>query len=64
MWRDTILVAGNIPGKTTTLALSIYSLVQLGKDQEAFSLVAVAVLIAFIAVFLSEQLLRKKKELR
>jgi molybdate transport system permease protein len=60
----TILVAGNIPGKTTTLALSIYSLVQLGKDQEAFSLVAVAVLIAFIAVFLSEQLLRKKKELR
>ncbi len=60
----TILVAGNIPGKTTTLALSIYSLVQLGKDQEAFSLVAIAVLIAFIAVFLSEQLLRKKKELR
>jgi molybdate transport system permease protein len=60
----TILVAGNIPGKTTTLALSIYSLVQLGKDQEAFSLVAVAVFIAFIAVFLSEQLLRKKKELR
>jgi len=60
----TILVAGNIPGKTTTLSLSIYSLVQLGKDREAFSLVAVSVVIAFIAVFLSEQLLRKKREIR
>lgn len=59
----TILVAGNIPGKTTTLSLSIYNLVQLGKDREAFSLVAVSVVIAFIAVFLSEQLLRKKREI-
>jgi molybdate transport system permease protein len=58
----TILVAGNIPGKTTTLSLSIYSLVQLGKDREAFSLVAVSILIAFGAVFLSEQLLKKKRE--
>ncbi|MBV9129805.1 MAG: molybdate ABC transporter permease subunit, partial [Verrucomicrobia bacterium] len=54
---------GNIPGKTTTLSLSIYNLVQLGKDREAFSLVAVSVVIAFIAVFLSEQLLRKKREI-
>jgi molybdate transport system permease protein len=58
----TILVAGNIPGKTTTLSLSIYNLVQLGKDQEAFSLVAVSIAIAFGAVFLSEQLLRKSPE--
>jgi molybdate transport system permease protein len=54
----TILVAGNIPGKTTTLSLSIYSLVQLGKDREAFGLVAVSVLIAFGAVLFSELLLR------
>jgi molybdate transport system permease protein len=60
----TILVAGNIPGKTTTLSLSIYSLVQLGKDREAFSLVAVSIVIAFAAIFLSEQLLRKKREIR
>ena len=60
----TILVAGNIPGKTTTLALSIYSLVQLGKDGEAFTLVAVSVAIAFVALFVSEQLLRKKRESR
>jgi molybdate transport system permease protein len=56
----TILVAGNIPGKTTTLSLSIYNLVQLGKDQEAFALVAVSVLIAFGTVFASELLLRAR----
>jgi molybdate transport system permease protein len=54
----TILVAGNIPGKTTTLSLSIYNLVQLAKDQEAFGLVAISVLIAFGAVLCSELLLR------
>ena len=36
----TILVAGNIPGRTTTLSLAIYNLVQLGKDDEAFRLLA------------------------
>ena len=56
----TILVAGNIPGKTTTLSVSIYNLVQLGKDEEAFALVAVSVLIAFGTVFASELLLRAR----
>lgn len=56
----TILVAGNIPGKTTTLSLAIYSLVQLGKDQDAYILVLVAALLAFGAIFLSEALARAK----
>jgi molybdate transport system permease protein len=56
----TMLVAGNIPGKTTTLSLAIYSLVQLGKDQDAYILVLVAALLAFGAIFLSEALVRKK----
>src|SRR5450432_3634687 len=34
----TILVAGNIPGQTSTVAVSIYNLVQLGKDDDAFRL--------------------------
>src|SRR5215213_2171368 len=42
----TILVAGNIPGKTQTLSLSIYNLVQLGRDAEAFRLLGVAVVVA------------------
>lgn len=54
----TILVAGNIPGRTTTLSLAIYQFVQLGQDEDAFRLLAVAVAVAFAAVWLSEWFLR------
>ena len=57
----TIMVAGFIPGKTATLALSIYHLVQLGRDDEALALLAVSVAIAFGAVWASEWFLRRKK---
>ena len=56
----SILVAGNIPGKTSTLSLSIYSLVQLGQDTAAFRLLAVSVGIAFAAVWMSEWVLRRR----
>ena len=52
----TILVAGNIPGKTTTLSLKIYEAVQLGNDQTAWRLVAICVLISFAAVWISQRL--------
>jgi molybdate transport system permease protein len=55
----TILVAGNIPGRTSTLSLAIYNLVQLGRDGEAFRLLAVSVMIAFFAVFFAEVFLRR-----
>jgi molybdate transport system permease protein len=55
----TILVAGNIPGRTTTLSLAIYNLVQLGKDDEAFRLLTWAVGIAFLAVWCGEAFLRR-----
>ncbi|MEP6937741.1 MAG: molybdate ABC transporter permease subunit [Chthoniobacterales bacterium] len=54
----TILVAGNIPGKTTTLSLRIYEAVQLGNDTSAYRLLIVCVVIAFGAVWMSERLLR------
>lgn len=56
----TILVAGNIPGRTATLSLSIYQLVQLGKDGDAFRLLAVAVVIAFAAVWASERFMARR----
>ncbi len=59
----TIMVAGYIPGKTATLALSIYHLVQLGRDTEAFALLAVSVVIAFAAVGASEWFLRRSPRL-
>lgn len=56
----TIIVAGNIPGRTTTLALAIYERVQLGHDADAYRLLAAAVVIAFAALWISETLLRSK----
>ena len=54
----TILLAGNIPGKTQTLSLAIYNFVQLGKDTEAYALLGITVALAFIFVWSSELLLR------
>jgi molybdate transport system permease protein len=58
----TILVAGNIPGRTTTLATGIYGYVQLGQDDRAFRLLAVAVAIAFAAVLAAETWLRRRRK--
>jgi molybdate transport system permease protein len=52
-------VAGNIPGKTSTLSVSIYSEIQLGHDGEAFRLLAVSVVLAFVAVWMSEWLFKR-----
>lgn len=57
----TVLVAGNIPGRTSTLSTSIYNLVQLGNDDQAMVLLAISVAIAFAAVLTSELLLRKAR---
>lgn len=57
----TILVAGNIPGQTSTIAVSIYTFVQLGEDGAAMSLLAISVGIAFAAILASELLLRKAR---
>ena len=55
----TILVAGNIPGRTTTLSVSIYSNIQLGHDSDAFRLLVVSVVLAFAAVWISEWLFKR-----
>jgi molybdate transport system permease protein len=57
----TIMIAGNIPGKTSTLSLAIFQDVQLGNDSHAFRLLGVSVVLAFAAVWISEFLLRRKK---
>ena len=58
----TILLAGNIPGRTQTLSLAIYSFVQLGKDPEAYVLLGITVVLAFLFVWTSEWLLRTEKK--
>jgi molybdate transport system permease protein len=55
----TVIVAGNIPGKTQTLALAIFNDIQIGRDEQARALVGLTALLAFIAVWISELLLRR-----
>ena len=57
----TIMVAGNIPGRTSTLSLSIFQSVQLGDDTRAWRLLAVSTVLAFLAVWTSEWFLRRRK---
>ncbi len=48
----TIMVAGNIPGKTQTMAVAVYSAVQAGNRTLAYKWVAVMVLISFVAIWI------------
>ncbi len=57
----TIMVAGNIPGRTTTLPVAIYEAVQADEDAHAWTLAGVAAVIAFVAVFVSEKLSHRRK---
>ena len=57
----TVLVAGNIPGRTATLSTSIYNYVQLGQDDAAMRLLGISVVIAFVAVWTAEILLRRRQ---
>lgn len=52
----TILIAGNIPGKTQTMALAIYERVQSGRESDAHPLLAYVIAIALITVVLVEML--------
>jgi molybdate transport system permease protein len=57
----TIMVAGNIPGQTTTLSVAIYHYVQLGEDGHAWALTAACVVMAFLAIPGIGYLLRRKR---
>jgi molybdate transport system permease protein len=56
----TILVAGSIPGRTRTLALAIFQRTQIGQDKAAMRLVGLTVALAFIAVWTTELLTRRR----
>ena len=56
----TILVAGNIPGRTQTLALAIFQEVQAGRDASAARLAAWTVALAFAALWTADWLARRR----
>lgn len=60
----TILIAGNIPGRTQTLALAIYQAVQSGRERDAVPFIALSIAIAIAAIAASEVLQRRYGERR
>lgn len=57
----TVMVAGNISGRTATLSLAIYSFVQLGQDADALRLLVVSIILAFGAVLAGELFLTRRR---
>jgi len=56
----TILVAGNIPGRTQTLALAIFQEVQRGGDERALALAGWTAALAFAALWTTGWLTRRR----
>jgi molybdate transport system permease protein len=58
----TIILAGNIPGRTQTLATAIFSAQQAGREAEANVLLVVALVAGFAAVYVTERLSQRQME--
>lgn len=54
----TIMLAGNIPGKTQTMAVAVYSAVQAGNRTLAYKWVTVMVIISFVSMIIMNKLER------
>lgn len=57
----TILVAGNIPGRTQTLALALFQRIQAGREGDALRLALISVAIAFVTLSWAEYLTRARQ---
>ena len=56
----TIMIAGGIPGETETLSVAIYRLTEVGREDDAFGLMLLSLLLAFGAMFASNHVLRRQ----
>ena len=56
----TVMLAGNIPGKTQTLALAIFHESQLGHDDRALALAGVTTALAFATLWAAEWFTRRR----
>lgn len=55
----TIMVAGNIPGRTQTMAVAIYTAVQAGNKELAYLWVAIIVMISLVSILMLNIFLRR-----
>jgi molybdate transport system permease protein len=58
----SVVVAGNIPGRTQTLASAIYSAEQAGDSHQATILLCIALTVGFVAVYTTEWLAYNRVE--
>lgn len=56
----TLMVAGNLPGKTQTLSLAVYSAVQAGDDKTALILVGAISLVCVVVLTVAAKLVKPK----
>ena len=56
----TIVVAGNIPGKTQTVPLLIFNRIQIGDDSSAIRLIVASLVLALIALSVHQHLARRR----
>jgi molybdate transport system permease protein len=57
----TIMVAGDIPGRTQTVSIAIYDAVQAGRDNYAFILVVIISIMAFFLIYITNYLQLSRK---
>jgi len=53
----TLMIAGNLPGKTQTLSLAVYEAVQAGRDSQAATLVVITSIVCVLVLVASAKLL-------
>ena len=56
----TIVVAGNIPGRTQTVPLALFNRIETGDDAAALRLIAVSLILAFGALILHHRLVHRR----
>jgi molybdate transport system permease protein len=54
----TLMIAGNLPGKTQTLSLAVYDAVQAGKDNLATTLVLITSIVCVLVLVSSRKVLK------
>jgi len=52
----SMVIAGSIPGETRTVSLAMYGFLETGRDQDAATLAVASLVIAFVAVWISNRL--------
>lgn len=57
----TLIVAGNIPGRTQTLPLAMFTELQAGEDNSVIRLVLLSLILTFLTLLIHHVLIRKRK---